>query len=180
MAFRRPLRRARWLTCGIGRPRRRASSRQRVAVAVATAVPPCSPRERMMSYWQSQLSNRLITAPRAELLQAPAWPLLPSSRRAVAAATTTSSSSGAEGREPARQGRRHDVEGDAGRYVGQATCSSDTPGLDPMTNPASTVPPLANFALSRLLKYKIGTRRTALPASWRATRPRAGRSPRTA
>jgi ABC-type transport system substrate-binding protein len=36
--------------------------------------------------------------------------------------------------------------------------SSDTPGLDPMTNPASTVPPLANYALSRLLKYKLGTR----------------------
>jgi ABC-type transport system substrate-binding protein len=36
--------------------------------------------------------------------------------------------------------------------------SSDSPGMDPMTNPASTVPPLANFAISRLFKYKLGTR----------------------
>ena len=36
--------------------------------------------------------------------------------------------------------------------------SSDTPGLDPMSNPASTVPPVANFAISRLFKYKLGTR----------------------
>lgn len=42
----------------------------------------------------------------------------------------------------------------------QSYVSSDTPGMDPMTNPASTVPPVANFAISRLFKYKLGTRET--------------------
>ena len=40
----------------------------------------------------------------------------------------------------------------------QSYTSSDTPGMDPLTNPASTAPPIANFAVSRLLKYKLGTR----------------------
>lgn len=35
--------------------------------------------------------------------------------------------------------------------------SSDSPGFDPLTQAASTVPAISNYSLSRLLKYELGT-----------------------
>jgi ABC-type transport system substrate-binding protein len=40
----------------------------------------------------------------------------------------------------------------------QSYVSSDSPGFDPLTQAASTVPAISNYSLSRLLKYKLGTR----------------------
>ncbi len=42
--------------------------------------------------------------------------------------------------------------------VWRSYVSSDSPGFDPLTQAASTVPAIANYTLSRLLKYKLGTR----------------------
>jgi len=109
-----------------------------------------------MSYWQSSLSNRL-TRRRALTLAGAGVGSAAFLAACGGGSDDKSSSSGAKGE--SLLAKVDDTTSKAtpgGTWAGYL--SSDTPGLDPMTNPASTVPPLANFALSRLLKYKSGTR----------------------
>src|SRR5215217_4604419 len=109
-----------------------------------------------MSYWQSNLNNRL-TRRRALSVTA----------AGVAGAAFLAACGGGSDDKASSSGQKGEsllakVDDSTSKATPGGTwagyLSSDTPGLDPMTNPASTVPPLANFALSRLLKYKIGTR----------------------
>lgn len=110
-----------------------------------------------MSYWQSQLSNRLSRR-RALSLTAAGM---------ASAAFLAACGGGSDDKAASSGGQKGEsllakVDDTTSKATPGGTWAgylpSDTPGLDPMTNPASTVPPLANFALSRLLKYKIGTR----------------------
>jgi len=107
-----------------------------------------------MSYWQSYRQGRL------------------SRRRALTATTAGVGSAlllaacGSDDKAKSGGGKATSLVGEVNDSTSKATgggtwssyLSSDTPGLDPMTSPASTVPPLANYAVSRLLKYKLGTR----------------------
>jgi peptide/nickel transport system substrate-binding protein len=109
-----------------------------------------------MSYWQSQLSNRLSRRRALGLTAAGIGSA--AFLAACGGGSDDKSSSGA----PKGESLLAKVDDTTAKATPGGTWSgylpSDTPGLDPMTNPASTVPPLANFALSRLLKYKAGTR----------------------
>src|SRR5829696_7166559 len=105
-----------------------------------------------MSYWQSYLGNRLSRRRALSLTAA-----------GVASAAFLAACGGGSEDKSSSGGQKGEsllakVEDSTSKATPGGTCasflSSDTPGLDPMTNPASTVPPLANFALSRLLKYK--------------------------
>jgi ABC-type transport system substrate-binding protein len=107
-----------------------------------------------MSYWQSTLARRLSRRRALGLTGAALG------SAALLAACGSDDNSGSD------DNRGSNLVAQVSDSTSKATSggtwssylSSDTPGLDPMTNPASTVPPLANYALSRLLKYKLGTR----------------------
>src|SRR6185503_1895636 len=109
-----------------------------------------------MSYWQARLNNRLS---RRRALSLTAVGVAGAAFLAACVGGSDDKSSSSGGKDEGLLAKVDDTTSKAtpggtwARYL-----SSDTPGLDPMTNPASTVPPLANFALSRLLKYKSGTR----------------------
>src|SRR5437870_1456348 len=103
-----------------------------------------------MSYWQSYLSNRLSR--RRALTVAAAGV---GSAAFLAACGGGSDNKGGTGKATSLVTEVSDSTAKATAGGTWPTYRpSDSPGMDPLTNPASTVPELANYSLSRLLKYK--------------------------